>query len=94
MVPSMTIDRGAGSPPWRQLAAILRARVLAGEFDGARLPSQRYLADEYGVALATVRKALGRLEEEGIIITERGWGSSPAGGKGEGSPPSSCGEPS
>lgn len=89
-----TIDREAGPPPWRQLAAILRARIRAGEFDGSRLPSQRYIADQYGLAVGTVRKALGLLEEEGLISTERGWGSAVRKDAGEGSPPSSSGEPS
>jgi DNA-binding GntR family transcriptional regulator len=73
----MTIDHDAGIPPWRQLAAFLRQRIAAGEWTG-RLPSQRYLAQEYGVALATVRKALDALQQEGLIVTAHGWGSSVA----------------
>jgi len=86
----MSIDRDAGLPPWRQLAGLLRKRIAAGEFDEGRLPSQRYLADEYGVALSTVRKALAALQEEGLITTERGWGSSVVHA---GSPPPYDGEP-
>jgi DNA-binding GntR family transcriptional regulator len=79
----MSIDRDAGTPPWRQLAAILRDRIGRGEITG-RLPSERYLADEYGVALATVRKALALLREEGLVVTAPGWGSSVAGPDHEG----------
>lgn len=68
------IDPDAGQPPYRQLAAILRQRIEAGELAG-RLPGERYLAQEYGVALGTVRKAIGLLREEGLIETAHGWGS-------------------
>lgn len=69
------INRDAGITPWRQLAAILRARITSGELTG-RLPSERYLASEYEVSVVLVRKALGQLREEGLIVTEHGWGSS------------------
>lgn len=69
------IDRESGVPPWRQLADILRRRIEAGEISG-RLPSERYMAQEYGVALTTVRKALDQLRTEGLVKTEHGWGSS------------------
>jgi GntR family transcriptional regulator len=88
----MTIDRDAGTPPWRQLAALLRDRIRRGEFTGARLPSQRYLSQEYEVAITTVRKALQLLQDEGLIVTARGWGSSVAQGK-DGGPPPPQGEP-
>lgn len=63
-----------GGVVWRQIAADLRRRIAAGELSG-RLPSERDLAYEYQVALTTVRKALARLREEGLIETEHGWGS-------------------
>lgn len=67
------IDRDAGTV-WRQVAADLRRRVAAGEFPG-RLPSQHDLADQYETTLVTLRKALRVLEDEGLIVTEHGWGS-------------------
>jgi DNA-binding GntR family transcriptional regulator len=72
-----SIDRDAGTPPWRQFAAILRARIESGELTG-RLPSEHYLAVQYEVSVTLVRKALAQLREEGLIVTERGWGSSVA----------------
>jgi GntR family transcriptional regulator len=71
----MTIDHEAGTPPYRQLAAILRDRIGAGEITGM-LPSERYLAQEHAVAMSTVRRALALLREEGLIVTAPGWGSS------------------
>jgi DNA-binding GntR family transcriptional regulator len=68
------IDYGAGEPPYRQVAGILRARIASGELHG-RVPSERALAQEYGVALNTVRKAVAVLKDEGLIYTIKGWGT-------------------
>ena len=69
------ISTEGGGPPWRQLAAILRERITSGELTGD-LPSEKTLAQEYGLAVGTVRKALAQLRAEGLIQTDRGWGSS------------------
>jgi DNA-binding GntR family transcriptional regulator len=82
----MSIDRDSGTPPWRQLAAILRDRIEAGEVTGM-LPSERYLSQEHEVAMSTVRKALALLREEGLVVTAPGWGSSVARGHGSSPPP-------
>lgn len=68
------INPEGGGPPWRQLAAILRERITSGELTGM-LPSEKTLAQEYGLAVNTVRKALAQLRAEGLIQTDRGWGS-------------------
>jgi GntR family transcriptional regulator len=68
------IDYDAPTPPFRQLAAILRARIEAGEIT-SRVPGERPLAREFGVAVVTVRKAMEVLREQGLIRTEPGWGS-------------------
>lgn len=72
-----TIDHDAGVPPYRQLAAILRGRIARGEITGM-LPSERYLAQEYVLAMSTVRRVLALLREEGLVVTAPGWGSSVA----------------
>jgi DNA-binding GntR family transcriptional regulator len=46
-----------------------------------RLPGEKTLAQEYGVALGTVRKALALLRDEGLIRTDKGWGSYVTGSK-------------
>jgi GntR family transcriptional regulator len=68
------IDYDSGVPPYRQLAAILRARIESGELSG-RLPGERMMAQEWDVAHGTVRKALGLLRSEGLVETNQGWGS-------------------
>lgn len=70
----MAIDHGSATPPYRQLAAILRDRIEAGELAG-RLPGEKTLMQEYGLALTTVRKAVKLLRDEGIVETVPGWGS-------------------
>jgi GntR family transcriptional regulator len=68
----ISIDRGP--PPWRQITDDLRRRIQAGEWTG-RLPSEKTFAQEYGVAVNTVRKAMAALRNEGLIQTDKGWGS-------------------
>ncbi len=40
-----------------------------------KLPSERSLAEEYGVAYTTVRHAMAVLRERGIIVTVHGRGT-------------------
>ncbi|MFF9853760.1 GntR family transcriptional regulator [Streptomyces litmocidini] len=54
----------------------IAARIAAGELPaGARLPAERDLAKEYGVAYLTVRRAAGVLRERGLILTVHGKGT-------------------
>ena len=71
----MIIDPDSAQPPYRQLAAILRALIADGTYT-SRLPGERDLATEYGLALGTVRKAIALLRDEGLVETTPGWGSS------------------
>ena len=68
----ISIDRGP--PPWKQVVAIIRGRIEDGTYSG-RLPSVKTLSQEFGVAPNTVTKALRQLREEGLIQTDKGWGS-------------------
>jgi DNA-binding GntR family transcriptional regulator len=68
------IDYDAADPPYRQLAAILRGRIASGEIT-SRLPGERHLQQEFGMALVTVRKSIRILREEGLVRTQAGWGT-------------------
>lgn len=68
------INLSGGGPTWRRLLAHLRQRIEAGEFPDL-LPSERTLTEEYGVSKGTIRKALAQLRAEGLIKTDKGWGS-------------------
>jgi DNA-binding GntR family transcriptional regulator len=63
-------------PPYKQIAAELRAKIDAGELrPGEQVPSANQLADQYGVNRNTALRALKLLAEEGLITMEQGWGS-------------------
>ena|SRR5215469_11401328 len=69
------IDRYAAKPPYRQAADIIRARIEAGEIV-VKLPGERELAEDLGLALGTIRKAIAVLrDEEGLVETSPGWGT-------------------
>lgn len=54
----------------------IAARIAAGDLSpGARLPAERDLAAEYGVAYMTVRRASAVLRERGLIVTVHGRGT-------------------
>ncbi|HTV80529.1 MAG TPA: FCD domain-containing protein [Steroidobacteraceae bacterium] len=59
-----------------EIAETLRQRAAAGEWgDDLRLPAERDLAVEFGVARNTIRLALGRLEEAGALVRQVGRGT-------------------
>jgi GntR family transcriptional regulator len=69
--PAAPLDRSAGIPLWRQLAADLRDRMDGGEFIGG-LPGEVELCLQYSVSRHTVREALRQLRADGVISTGRG----------------------
>ena len=69
------LDRESDVPLSRQLAEVLRARILAGEIPPHRaLPSRTRLQQEYGVAAGTVDKALRILKAERLVKMTFGLG--------------------
>lgn len=59
-----------------RVANHIAARIAAGELlPGARLPAERDLAAEYGVAYLTVRRAAQVLRDRGLIVTVMGRGT-------------------
>ena len=74
--PPGPVDRGTPETPSEQITAIIRGRITSGQYPpGTRLPSTTTLAQEFGVASRTVRKALAPLAAEGLIETRPGWGT-------------------
>jgi GntR family transcriptional regulator len=52
------------------MADHLAARIAAGDLPaGSRLPAERDLAAEYGVALGTARRAVEELRTRGLVVT-------------------------
>ena len=68
------ISRESEVPPYQQLAAILRDRIASGVYT-VRLPGERDLAEEFGVAIVTARKAVHLLRDEGLVRTSAGMGT-------------------
>lgn len=68
------MDRHSPVPLWSQLLEDLRTRLKAGEFV-RDFPSDIELTRHYGVSRQTVREALRRLQQEGVIERGRGRGS-------------------
>lgn len=59
-----------------QVFAALRARIVSGKLPrGARLPTERDLAEEYGVSIPTVREAVRALAATGLADVRHGSGS-------------------
>jgi DNA-binding FadR family transcriptional regulator len=59
-----------------QVFAQLREAILAGRYEpGERIPTQRALAADLGVNMASVREALGRLEQLRLVETRHGSGT-------------------
>ncbi len=72
---TQTIERASPVPYYEQLFDILKARIVSGEFPrDERLPSELELCREFGLARATVRQTLSKLESEGYAhrVARRG----------------------
>ena len=72
---SLLIDRYNGISYYRQLSSILIDQISNGTFQqGNRLPTENELSKRYGLNRHTVRRAMERLEDEGLIYKVRGKG--------------------
>ncbi len=65
------LDRNSPMPLWAQLHDDLSRRLTLGEFDRA-FPGELDLVSEYAVSRHTVREALRRLRDRGVLDTARG----------------------
>ena len=65
------LDRDAGRPLWAQLVDDLDQRLHSGEFPD-EFPGEHELCREYDVSRHTVREALRRLRERGLLDSGRG----------------------
>ena len=63
-------------PIYLQLADTLRDKIFSGEYVfGDTLPTERSMAQKYGISHLTVRKALSLLQDEGLIQRLQGKGT-------------------
>jgi DNA-binding GntR family transcriptional regulator len=69
-VPPFDPDAGGPGYAYMKITEHITARITAGELrPGARLPGEQDLAEEYGVALGTIRRAISELRDRGLVIT-------------------------
>lgn len=74
-VPAVPLVTGSG-PRYHRIADQVRARILDGDLaPGQRLPSEIELMDAYTVSRNTIRLALRRLADEGLVVAGQGRGT-------------------
>ena len=68
----MKKDFNNNLPIYSQIMDMIKACIANGKYQaGEKVPSVRDLAVEYGVNPNTMQKSLTRLEEQGLMYTER-----------------------
>jgi DNA-binding GntR family transcriptional regulator len=68
------IDEDDPRPLYAQLADRLREQIRTGELTG-RLPSEKTIQQETGLAPMTIRRAIRLLRDEGLVVTVSGRGT-------------------
>lgn len=72
----MQMLRDKAIPLYYQLETILRRKILSGDYKpDSPLPSEDMLAEQYQVSRITVRQALSSLEQDGLVLRQRGKGT-------------------
>jgi GntR family transcriptional regulator len=75
-IPAWDPDEGGPSYVYARMADHLAARIAAGNLPpDSRLPAERDLAAEYGVAIGTARRATEELRQRGLVVTLPGKGT-------------------
>lgn len=72
----MKINRNSKIPVYVQLADLIKNKIENGEIKpGEKLPSESEMVKEHGVARLTVREALSRLVNDGLVEKHHGKGT-------------------
>jgi GntR family transcriptional regulator len=70
------LDPSSGVPYYLQLEDLLSKRISAKEWaPGGQIPTETELCEQYGVSRVTVRQALARLVQRGLLTRGRGKGT-------------------
>lgn len=73
-MPARPVDPYGTEHAYAQVADDVARRIRAGEIT-RKLPAERALAEEYGVAYTTIRRAMEVLRDRGLIRTIHGRGT-------------------
>ena len=69
-------DPASVVPLYEQAADYVSRLIASGELaPGQKFPDQRELAEEWGVAYQTVRRAMRELHERGLVVSRVGKGT-------------------
>ena len=72
----MLLNPDAVTPLYKQMEDLLMERIASGEFQpGDRLPSVEELANECGVSVVTVRRAIDNLSQKDVVTKKQGKGT-------------------
>ncbi|MEM7327594.1 MAG: GntR family transcriptional regulator [Pseudomonadota bacterium] len=72
----MGTEKPKSLPKTIQVSEMLIREIAAGRYpDGSRLPTERKMAENLGVAVGTLRRALAILEERGLLRRVQGSGN-------------------
>jgi DNA-binding GntR family transcriptional regulator len=78
------LDPGSVKPLYEQVADWVQGEIAAGRLaPGAKFADSRDLADDWGVAYQTVRRAMRELRERGLVVSRVGKGTFVASAPGE-----------
>ncbi|MEQ8439149.1 MAG: GntR family transcriptional regulator [Ilumatobacter fluminis] len=70
------LDRASGEPAYHQLEDWLTGRIRSGDLEfGSSLPPERDIARVLGISRMTVRQALDRPVRDGLLVRNRGAGT-------------------
>lgn len=73
---SSGIDKNVPIPYYYQLERLLRDDIAKGRWQqGEAILSERRLCEEYGVSRTTVRQAVNRLVQDGLLYHVKGKGT-------------------
>lgn len=60
---------------YKQIIDDLKEKIFAGQFADMRLPDERSLSETYQVSRSSIKRALSKMESDGIIFKKRGSGT-------------------
>ena len=76
MAKQPTLNPDSPVPLYVQAADYLTARITSGDLPvGARLPAERDLAEQWGIAYQTVRRTMRELRDRGLVASVVGKGT-------------------
>lgn len=71
-----SLDPGSGLPLYLQVERSMHGRIERGEWQpGEQIPAESDLCRSYRVSRVTMRQALARLVDRGVLVRERGRGT-------------------